>query len=76
MRGNMAVVTNQPFNSGSFLCESVRKRRKDLKISQRSGRDFAVPVRNLGISNRLRSCLMAKPCEEQLTSFRQSPHTA
>ncbi len=31
-----------------------------------AGRGFAVPFRNLGISNGLRRCLKAKQCKEQL----------
>ena len=66
----------QPFNSGTFLHENVRKRNIITEVQSAAGRGFAVPFRNPGISNRLRRCLKAKPCEEQLTSFRQSPHTA
>ena len=41
----------QPFNSGTFLCESVRKRRR-IKNTVSGGERFAVPFRNLGISYR------------------------
>ena len=44
----------QPFDSMAFLCDNVWKRINNLKCGQRSGRGFAVPLQNLGISNGMR----------------------
>ena len=69
-------VTAQPFDSIAFRCGDVWKRRITLEMKSAAGKGLAVPFRNLGISNGLRSCLKTKQCEEQLVSLRQSPHTA
>ena len=65
----------QPFDSMAFLCDNVWKRINNLKCGQRSGRGFAVPLQNLGISNGMRSCLKAKHCEGQLGFASDNPLT-
>ena len=62
------------FIQEDFFNNNGRKRRKDLKRSQRQG-GFAVPFRNPGISNGLRRCLMAKQCEWQLGFASNNPLT-
>ncbi len=54
------------FIQGHFFVKAVRSGSNIIETQSVAGRGFAVPFRNLRISNGLRRCLKAKQCKEQL----------
>ena len=65
----------QPFNSGTFLCESVRKRWKDLKCSQQQGDAFLLRSGIREQAKGLWGCLSTDQCEGQLSFASNNPLT-
>ncbi len=51
------------------------KAAETFEVQSAVGSGHAVPLRNLGISNGMRSCLKAKQCERQLGFASDNPLT-